>query len=836
MVPVRKPTGDPAAAALRAMFAALVLWLALAVAGLAQSASVEPDYGDWEQSASRAEELVEASDTPPDVMGTLRADIVGWRDQFQQAQSLNGSRIATLREQIGALGPAPAEGESEAEDIAARRRTLTEQLSELQAPGLRAIEAYSRADSLVRRIDDEMRTRQTNALLRHSASPLLPGSWAQAVGAGVQVVRGMGGDLRERWAGPSGETLPSRLPVVALYLALALGLLVFARGWVDALPRRLSERASDYAREAVGFVASLGQIAIPTAGAHLLVLALDATDLAGPWARPILMALPVAALILFGGRWLAQRFFPATGDPPVCFPEPMRLQGRLYGTGLAVALALHHVAAQALLPLSGLRGDGPQHSRIPLEIEPGAAAVWHLPILILGAVMLFRLGRILRRAREYTNTNTPDYSDAALALLGHAARFAALAAPALLLVGFVTMANAVLWPVALTLGLAMLLLVLQEFVTDLWVLVTRNRDGSRNELAPVLIGFAVLLLSLPLFAMIWGASVTDLTELWTRIRQGVSMGGIRLSPGAILTFVVVFALGYMATRLLQGTVRNTILPRTRLDEGAKNAAISGLGYVGIVLAGLFAITSAGIDMSSLAIVAGALSVGIGFGLQNIVSNFVSGIILLVERPVAVGDWIQVGDAMGIVRSISVRSTRIQTFDRTDVIVPNSDLISKEVVNWTRGNLQGRIIIPVRVAYGCDTRRVSQILTEIAEDQPTVLINPAPVVLLSGFGTDSLDFELRAVLSDINQGVGVASEIRHQIIERFTREGFEIPFTNRQVRIVSGEGAVFGALAGAGATQGAGTAPAGTVAAGTGAADTTSAGGDSDADSGGADQR
>ena len=827
MARTRKLTMGGGRAAAMTMLLAGVLWLVFAMAALAQSGAAEPDYGEWEQSASRAEELVEASDTPPDVLGALRADIVGWRDQFQQAQSLNGSRIATLREQISALGPAPAEGESEAEDIAARRRTLTEQLSELQAPGLRAVEAYSRADSLVRGIDDEIRTRQTNALLRHSASPLLPGSWAQAVGAGVQVVRGVGRDVRERWVGPSGETLSNRLPVVALYLALALGLLVFARGWVDALPRRLSERASDYARDAVGFVASLGQIAIPTAGAYLLVRALDATGLAGPWARPILMALPVAALILFSGRWLAQRFFPATGDPPVCFPEPMRLRGRLYGTGLAVALALHHIAAQALLPLSGLRGDGPQDSRIPLEIDPGAAAVWHLPILILGAVMLFRLGHILRRAREHTNTNTPDYSDAALTLLGHAARFVALAAPALLLVGFVTMANAILWPTALTLGLLMLLVVLQEFVADLWVLVTRNRDGSRNELAPVLVGFAVVLLSLPLFAMIWGASVTDLTELWTRIRQGISLGGIRLSPGAILTFVVVFALGYMATRLLQGTVRNTILPRTRLDEGAQNAAISGLGYVGIVLALLFAITSAGIDMSSLAIVAGALSVGIGFGLQNIVSNFVSGIILLVERPVAVGDWIQVGNAMGYVRSISVRSTRIQTFDRTDVIVPNSDLISKEVVNWTRGNLQGRIIIPVRVAYGCDSRRVAQILTEIAEDQPTVLINPAPAVLLSGFGTDSLDFEVRAVLSDINQGVSVASEIRHQIIERFTQEGLEIPFTNRQVRIVSGDSTAFGTLArAAGAQEAAGTAPT----------DTTSAGGDSDADSGGADQR
>lgn len=781
----------PQAGRLRPVLLAALLWLALAAAVLAQSAATEPDYADWEREASRAEELVEASDTPPDVLGAVRAEIVAWRDQFQQAQTLNGTRIATLREQIGALGPAPAEGETEAEDIAARRRTLNEQLSELQAPGLRAVEAYSRADSLVRGIDDELRTRQTSALLRHGPSPLMPGSWAEAVSAAVQLARGIAADVRERWVGPSGETLPGRLPEVALYLALALGLLVFARGWVEALPRRMSERASDYARDAVGFAASLGQIAIPTAGAYLLVRALDATGLAGPWARPILMALPVAALILFGGRWLARRLFPASGDPPVCFPEPMRLRGRLYGTGLALALALHHVAARALLPLSGMRGGGPQDSRIPLEIDPGAAAVFHLPLVVMGAVMLFRLSHILRRAREFTNTNTPDYGDAALALLGHAGRFVALVAPALVLVGFVTMANAILWPTAMTLGLLALLVVLQEFVADLWVLVTRNRDGSRNELAPVLIGFAMVLLSLPLFAMIWGASVTDLTETWTRVRQGISLGGIRLSPGAILTFVVVFALGYMATRLLQGTVRNTILPRTRLDEGAQNAAVAGLGYVGIVLAALFAITSAGIDMSSLAIVAGALSVGIGFGLQNIVSNFVSGIILLVERPVAVGDWIQVGGAQGYVRSISVRSTRIQTFDRTDVIVPNSDLISKEVVNWTRGNLQGRIIVPVRVAYGCDSRRVAQILTEIAEDQPTVLINPAPVVVLAGFGTDSLDFEIRAVLADINQGVTVGSEIRHQIVERFAAEGLAIPFTNRQVRIVSGDGAVFG---------------------------------------------
>lgn len=293
---------------------------------------------------------------------------------------------------------------------------------------------------------------------------------------------------------------------------------------------------------------------------------------------------------------------------------------------------------------------------------------------------------------------------------------------------------------------------------------------------------AVVIIVVPPFIML--ALGMPAQELWSEIRRliaGVEIGGQQISLGQILSAIATLASVLLATRLVQRGLEKNILPHTQISAGASNSLITLLGYAGVLIAGIAAISVIGFDLSSLAIIAGALSVGIGFGLQSIVSNFVAGLILLFERPFKIGDWIVTPSGEGTVRKISVRATEVETFDRQSVIVPNAELVSSAFGNWTHKSQVMRVIVSVGVKYGSDTRLVEKLLLEAAESVEAVRSYPPPFVVFKSFGDSALNFELRAfiIADDV---VRAPSELRHVIATIFEREDITIPFPQRDLHV------------------------------------------------------
>lgn len=724
-----------------------------------KAAAVGLDYAAWGRLADRAEVQIASPVASVGIMEQTRAQIADWRAAFLAAQGLNATRIETLRRQIEALGPAPVDGATETAEIAARRKELTQQLVRLQAPVIAAVEAYNRADGLIRESDRVLRERQAEELLKLWPMPVNPANWPAAVETLGLSLATVGREVAVNWDNARLRAdLTARLPLILGLLALATAAIWRGRRWFEALPNRLQARSGGRGRPVWAFLASLGLIVVPTLGVYALARALDATGMAGPMGLRLVQALPGAGLTIFLARWLALWVFPKPDDRSghLRLTAEERAEGRLHGLTVGLLLAVE-MLRQALLD--------------PLRVPEAATSVLSFPVYALVSLSLYRVGRLLRRhlAAAAPAEDAPAFRDRLIGLLGSAAVAIAVAGAGLAAVGYVAAGAALLIPAVISLALIAALAILQGLIGNLYVLLTGRAESDREALVPVLAGFVLVLFSLPVFALIWGAREADIAELFTRLGEGFALGGTRISPANFGVFVLVFGIGYLVTRLVQGALRSTILPKTRLDLGGQNAVAAGTGYLGIFLSGLIAINAAGIDLSGLAIVAGALSLGIGFGLQNIVQNFVSGIILLIERPVSEGDWIEVGTTQGIVKSISVRSTRIQTFDRTDVIVPNADLVSGRVTNWTRFNLTGRLIVPVNIGIGSDTEKVEAILREVAEAQPQVILNPPPLVVLMGFGNNLLNYEVRVILRDVNFSLQVRTEMNRAIVRRFIDE-------------------------------------------------------------------
>jgi potassium efflux system protein len=295
------------------------------------------------------------------------------------------------------------------------------------------------------------------------------------------------------------------------------------------------------------------------------------------------------------------------------------------------------------------------------------------------------------------------------------------------------------------------------------------------------IGFVVFVI------YVWDSSGNTLDQLGELVMRGEQIGELELVPVKIVTGIMTFAALIVVTGWIKRWIDRRWLRHMALDRGARDALVTLFGYIGFVIAILVALNVAGIDLTGLAWFVTALGLGIGFGLQAIASNFVSGLILLFERPIKAGDFVTVGGTEGFVRRVRIRATDIETLDNQNVLVPNSELVSGRVTNWVFRNPQGRLRIQVGVAYGSDIEKVRDILESIARDHPEVITDgraPAPRALFMSFGDSSLDFELRVRIKRIERRFTVISDINFAIDKAFREGGVTIPFPQRDLHLIS----------------------------------------------------
>ena len=707
--------------------------------------------------------------------------------------------LQAIEARLKQLGPAPEGGEDkaapvEAEAVTRDREQQQQALADVQGVVKQAQLLALRADEIVKSIGDRRRARFTKELLERSRSVFDPTLWLATFEAIPRLFNAFGlllGDwfrlLAARGvetAAVLGGTLLASFAVIAL-TRRRLAALTIREGDVAA-PSILARSA-----KAVGIV--LLNVAAPVVSVIAIAQALDTFDLSPSRISALLGALALglggAASIYGVGLALL-----APGKP----------QWRMIGIGDAAAQTLQTI----LIAVAVTHGVGLVLTRLlDILFAPVGPVIAVTGLVALVETMLVMLA-LRTVARALTGEDDDPAAAPAKAETGRSvlwrwivplAWIATTAAVAATAVGYVALAHFMATQIiraGVLLGmLYVLLLFADEAIvatfrpqTALGVLLTRSMGFSREtveQIGVVLSGLVrlVLIAAAGLLVLIpWGVSSNDVFAEARTAFFGFKIGGLTFSLSTVLAALVLLMIGIAVTRGIQGWLDTRFLPRTRLDAGLKNSIRTATGYAGFVLAVMLAFSAAGLDLQNLAIVAGALSVGIGFGLQSIVNNFVSGLILLVERPIKAGDLVEIGKDKGFVRKINVRSTEIETGDRASLIVPNSSLISGNVKNWMHRDLTGNAVVNVGVTYEADPEKVREILLTAAKAHRLVLPFPAPSAFFTAFGESSLEFRLVCTVGNVNDGFGVESDLRFDIVKRLRESGIDIPFAQRDLHI------------------------------------------------------
>jgi small-conductance mechanosensitive channel len=780
-------------------FAVLLLVGAPACAHAQSNAAAQPSFNqlleDWRHTLDAAQAALGDSSVDRAGLDNWRSKAGVVRQAAEQARAEADAQRKPAKDQLAALGPAPQKGQPpEPVEVARSRKQLTDDFSRFDARVKQAELTIARAAGLEADLARVANERMAQLLLTRGRPPLSLPALAAATRELGQVLSALADAPIDWWvSSPFSQLTSVSWAWLGLVVLGAVGAGWPLRNWLLRRYGHLPEMTEPtYARRVLAAGAeALARGLLPAAGLLALVaVLLDEEIVSGLLSR---MVSGVLAGITFFS--LASAFARAALAPEA---PNWRIVPLGADASRTLARRLTALAATAALEI----GIG----IATRDLRPGAPELFSLVWLVFNSIaaglMLSLLGRKLWHIeQEQPAPAAPGEAPAPTPWLWPGLRMALGAAlvtvPFLALSGYGNLAGHIVSRVVgtgLIVGVLLLLrTLLREAIAH--VLDPESADSTRLRRALSLtdqgsrififwveaaLDVLLVLLGTGLALRLWGGPGVTIGPWVEGVLRGIEIGNLKLSLVDIVLAILVFIGVWTATRLVQRLLREKLLPQTRLDVGVRHSLTAFVGYIGFVVAAIFATLMLGLNLSNLAIIAGALSVGIGFGLQNMVNNFVSGLVLLLERPIKVGDWVVVGQHQGYVKRISVRATEIETFERASVIVPNAELLSSAVVNWTHRDRYGRVDIKVGVAYGSDTEKVRDILLACARENRYVMSWPEPHVLFRAFGDNALQFELRGYVSDVERGLFISSDLHYAIDKSFRGAGIEMPFPQREL--------------------------------------------------------
>lgn len=742
---------------------------------------IQKRIAGWQQELSRLENELQKPHLRYSDLNDFRDDLQRARGEIADFRGHLDPALAAAKDQLGLLGAAPAAGQPpEPDDVAQTRAERTYYLGVLTGGQKEIDSADLRIDSLIDTIQDIRRKNFATRLLQPVPGIYSSATWSR-VPDYVPLATNRVRDIMTGWWSTVGDQDEVLLVVFEAGLLLLVLSAVAAYGTWRLRRRRSQEDQPFWRRAAVtGAIVLLWTLPVVVPIAFLYGLVAETHELPErvDWllystAQSTIIVLAVSILVIsaFAPRVPHWRLIPVSD----------RTARRICSLLLALAVVY---GVSTLLYLVTRVAQAPFALTIAVALPSSLLLAG-----IIAAILLTPL-----EAQHQDRTLSPRL----LAILRAPVWIAVIAIVISALAGYLALARFLAQQVVVTgsiLAFAYLLLLWVDGLmqglcddraaTGHWLKAKFGENNRRREqlVLPIalVLKAVVIVASVPLILLQWGYTWPDVYDWYTQLFFGFRVGSTQISIAVLLASVIVFGLSYGAARLFQGWLDERVLKPAGISGGLRDSIRVGVGYVGVVIAALAAFSYAGFNLSNLAILAGAFSVGIGFGLQSVVNNFVSGLILLAERPIKVGDLVVVGGEEGYVRKISVRSTEVETFERASVMIPNSYFITEKVKNWTLRDNMRRIAIPVTVAHGSDPRAVKSILLKVAQDHPSVMTLPAPSYDFEDFGVDGLTFKLFAFV-DLRAGGNVAADLRIAILEAFQENGILIPSRQAEVTL------------------------------------------------------